>query len=163
MPAASRPTPATVSLATLAAGVALTALALLVPVGEARGQGAPAAPGGGGAAAPTAEQVEMMRTLHRAARNQLGVFTYCQGRGALGPEAVSLQRRMIGMLPPATGVDGLDEAEATGRRGVVSFAGNTASLEDAARAQNTTVEALCRTMGEALATQARAAGLTPPG
>lgn len=181
-PAAARPrrsphgtgTAATAAAAwLLGAGVALSALVGgATPVAAQPGDAgkppaAVATPGAGtaGAAAPTPEQqAEAMRTLQRAARNQLGVFGYCEGRGALGADTADLQRRMMALLPPPpAGLDGLDEAEATGRRGVVSFGGQQASLEDAARAQGTGVEALCRAMGDALRTQARAAGLVPPG
>lgn len=98
-------------------------------------------------------QQEMVRTLLLASRNQLGVLEYCRAQGSLGQGVVDLQRKMIGMLPPQQ-VDGLDEAEATGKRGVVSFAGSQTALADAAKSQNTTVDAMCKQMGSMLQAQA---------
>lgn len=106
-------------------------------------------------AAPLAAhaQADAQRMMYRMGSNQLGVLEYCQENGHVGAEVVALQHRMLTMLPPAQ-VDGLDEAEATGRKGVVSFGGTSTALPDAARAQNTTVAALCARMGEMLKQQA---------
>lgn len=102
---------------------------------------------------PPAGQQEMMVMMHRGARNQLGVLEYCQTQGFIGADVVALQQKMLGMLPPAQ-VTGLDEAEAAGKRGVVQFAGNEVAIVDAAKARNTTPEAMCKQMGEMLQSQA---------
>ncbi len=109
----------------------------------ARAQTTPA-PGG---------QQDMLRMMHLAARNQLGVLEFCQGQGSVGQDVVDQQRKLMALLPAAQ-VDGLDEAEANGKRGIVVFAGSQTSLADAAQAQNTTVEAMCKQMGALIQAQA---------
>jgi hypothetical protein len=106
--------------------------------------GVPGAPG---------NQADMVAMMQRAAHNQLGVLEYCQAQGSVGADTVSLQQRVLGMLPPAK-VDGLDDAEAAGKKGVVSFAGNQVPLADAAKAQNTTPDAMCKQMATMLQAQA---------
>ena len=106
----------------------------------------PQAPGMGG-------QAEMMSMMHRAAYNQLGVLEFCQAQGNVGPDVIALQKRMIGMLPPAQ-VDGLDTAEAAGKRGVVQMGGNEVAIPDAAKAHGSTVQAMCKQMGDMLTAQA---------
>lgn len=101
------------------------------------------------AAAPGGGQADMMHMMALGARNQLGVLEYCQSKGAIGPDTVALQQKMIGMLPP-TSTDGMDAAEATGKTGVIAFGGTQTSLTDAAQTQNTTVEALCTKLAAAL-------------
>ena len=98
-------------------------------------------------------QQEALRIMHRAGRNQLGVLEYCRAQGSVGEDIVALQRRLLGLLP-ATQVEGLDEAEATGRRGIVDFNGNQIVLADAARTQNTTPDAMCKQMASVLQAQA---------
>lgn len=91
--------------------------------------------------------------LHRAAHNQLGVLQYGQSQGSIGADTLDLQRRLLGVLPPMQ-VDGLDEAEAMGQRGVVDFAGNQIALTDAAKAQSTTADAMCKQIASMLQAQA---------
>ena len=109
----------------------------------------PTAPGG---QMPQGQQ-EMMKTMHLAARNQLGIIEYCQSQGSVGADVVALQKRMLGMLPPAQ-VDGLDAAEDAGKKGMVQFAGNSVDIKDAAKAQNTTPDAMCKQIGSMLQAQA---------
>lgn len=105
-------------------------------------------------AAPSPQQqAEMLRMMHLAGRNQLGVLQYCQSQGSVAADVVALQRRLLGMLPPAQ-VEGLDAAEATGKGGVVEVAGTRVSLADAAKAQNTTPDAMCKQMATMLQAQA---------
>lgn len=99
------------------------------------------------------DQQNMVRMMYRAARNQLGVLQYCQTRGSVDADVVVLQRRMLAMLPPAE-VDGVDQAEAAGKRGVVQFGGNEVSIADAAKAQNTTPDAMCKQIATMLQNQA---------
>lgn len=109
----------------------------------------PTTPGGQTAAG----QQEMMKTMHLAARNQLGIIEYCQSQGSVGADVVALQKRMLDMLPPAQ-VDGLDAAEAAGKKGTVQFAGNSVDINEAAKAQNTTADAMCKQIGSMLQQQA---------
>lgn len=121
------------------------ALAVLLPVSAvAQGQ------------VPAEGQAEMMKTLTLAGRNQLGVLEFCRAQGSVGNDVVDLQRRALSLLPPVQ-VDGLADAEALGKRGVVSFAGSQTELSAAAKAQGTTVDAMCKKMAEML--QAQAANL----
>ncbi len=98
-------------------------------------------------------QADMVAMMQRAAHNQLGVLEYCQAQGSVDSDTVALQQRMLSMLPTAK-VDGLDDAEATGKKGIVSFAGNRVPLADAAKAQNSTPDAMCKQMATMLKTQA---------
>ncbi len=91
--------------------------------------------------------------VHQAAHNQLGILQYCQSQGSVGADTVALQQRALGVLPPAQ-VEGLDEAETAGKRGVVQFAGSSVQLTDAAKAQNTTVDAMCKQIAALLRSQA---------
>ena len=119
---------------------------LLFGFGAAQAQTPTTAPPAGGA--------DMMHMMSLGAHNQLGVLEFCQANGNLGADKVVLQQKMIGMLPPSS-TDGLDAAEATGKTGVISFGGTQTSLPDAAKAQNTTVAALCGKIGDALAQAAK--------
>ncbi len=98
-------------------------------------------------------QQDMIRMVHQAAHNQLGILQYCQGQGSVGEDTVALQQRALSMLPPAQ-VEGLDEAEAAGKRGVVQFGGSEVQLANAAKAQNTTVDAMCKQIATLLQSQA---------
>lgn len=98
-------------------------------------------------------QAEMMQMVQLAGRNQLGVLKYCQDQGSVGADTVALQQRILTMMPPAQ-VAGLDEAEAAGRRGIVQFGGSQVPLADAAKAQNTTPDAMCKQIASMLQAQA---------
>lgn len=91
--------------------------------------------------------------VHQAAHNQLGILQYCQEQGSVSGDTVALQQRALSMLPPAQ-VEGLDEAEAAGKRGVVQFGGSEVQLANAAKAQNTTVDAMCKQIATLLQSQA---------
>ncbi len=91
--------------------------------------------------------------VHQAAHNQLGILQYCQAQGSVGADTVTLQQRALGVLPPAQ-VDGLNEVEAAGKRGVVQFGGSEVQLTEAAKTQNTTVDAMCKQIATLLQNQA---------
>lgn len=82
---------------------------------------------------------------YEAARNQLGVLKYCQAQGHIGADAAAIQEKMIAMLPPGDAAKG-DAAEAAGAGGKVVAMGQEMTLEEGAKSQNTTVEALCQQM-----------------
>ncbi len=103
--------------------------------------------------APSQDPQAMMKMMHLAAQNQLGVLEYCEANGSVGSDVVDLQKRMIGMLPPAQ-VDGLDAAEDSGKKGIISVGGQQMVLADSAKAQGTTPDAMCKQMGTMLKTQA---------
>lgn len=105
--------------------------------------------------APAAGQTEMLKTLALAGHNQLGVMEFCRAQGSVGGDVVELQRKVLGLLPPVQ-VDGLADAEALGKRGVVSFAGSQTELAAAAQSQGTTVDAMCKKMADMLQSQAAA-------
>jgi hypothetical protein len=99
-------------------------------------------------------QADMARMLQLAARNQLGVLEYCQDQGSIGADPVALQRRMLTMLPPPQQQDGLDDAEAAGKRGVVQFGGSQVPIADAAKPQGTTADAMCKKIADTIQAQA---------
>ena len=103
--------------------------------------------------APAEGQTEMLKTLTLAGHNQLGVMEFCRAQGSVGTDVVELQRKVLGLLPPVQ-VDGLGDAEALGKRGVVSFAGSQTELAAAAKSQSTTVDAMCKKMADMLQSQA---------
>ena len=113
-----------------------------------------AAPATALAQTPAPGQQDMMKMMQLAAHNQLGVFEFCQAQGAVGTDAVDLQRRLIGMLPPPTGIDGLDDAEAAGKEGRVEFAGTKVVLADAAKAKGVSTADMCKQMATLVQTQA---------
>ena len=103
--------------------------------------------------APVEGQAEMLKTLALAGRNQLGVLEFCRAQGSVGTDVVDLQRKALGLLPPVQ-VDGLADAEALGKRGVVSVAGSQTELAVAAKSRGTTVDAMCKKMADLLQSQA---------
>ncbi|QRZ14021.1 pore-forming ESAT-6 family protein [Paracoccus methylovorus] len=82
---------------------------------------------------------------YESARNQLGVLAYCQEQGHIDGTAVEIQTKLLAMIPPGDAAGG-DAAEAKGKEGTVSAMGVERTLEDAAKEQNTTEEALCKQM-----------------
>jgi hypothetical protein len=126
---------------TLLAGLALAAMAM----------GGPAL-----AQQPTPEQMEMVYTM---TRNQQGVFEYCQGKGLDNPEAVSMQRRMLSMIPAPANTAAGDTAYSAGKAGTMVAGPQSISLAEAAKTQNTTELALCQSMAEAVK---KAAASLPP-
>lgn len=99
-------------------------------------------------------QQDMMQMLQLAAHNQLGVLEFCQAQGYNGPEAVALQRKILGMMPAPPKMDGIDDAEAAGKGGEVQAGGTHVKLVDAAKTQNTTPDAMCKQMSAMLQQQA---------
>lgn len=83
---------------------------------------------------------------YNAARNQLGVLEYCQDKGYGDADAVAVQTKMIGLLPPPADASKGDDAEAQGKQGRVSALGVQQDIATAAKAQNSTEEQLCRTI-----------------
>ncbi|APH58120.1 Hypothetical protein GbCGDNIH6_2282 [Granulibacter bethesdensis] len=108
----------------------------LFSIGVAQAADAPSA-----TPAPTAD----MKAVRLAAANQLGVLEYCQSRGDISAETLDIQRKIIAMLPPPADA-GEAAAEQTGKGGTVSMGGQTISIEDAAKRQQTTPTALCKQM-----------------
>ena len=128
--------------------LAASVLAALSPASGFAQTPVPALPPG----APAGQQ-GMVTMMQLAAHNQLGVLEYCQAQGSIGADVVALQQKIIGLMPPAQ-VDGLDQAESSGKAGNVVFAGNTVAIADAAKARNTTTDAMCKQIGSTLQAQA---------
>ncbi|AXC51275.1 hypothetical protein DRW48_12730 [Paracoccus suum] len=82
---------------------------------------------------------------YASARNQLGVLNYCKDKGWIAGDALAVQEKMIGMMPPGDTAAG-DAAEAKGKTGTVSAMGTEMTLADGAQKQSTTEEALCKQM-----------------
>jgi len=102
----------------------------------------------GFAAAQT--QADQMKVAYQAARNQLGVLQFCQDKGYADTETVGIQQKLVALIPPPADASGGDEAEAIGRKGTVSAMGVNQDLEAAAKAQNSTVETMCKAMADAI-------------
>lgn len=99
---------------------------------------------------------DMQAMMHQAAANQLGILEYCQANGFADAGAVALQRAQIAAMPPvrSPGLSpGLAQAEAAGRRGVVQAGGQDMPLVQAAQANGTSVQALCRQIVQLLREQ----------
>lgn len=119
----------------LTAGVALAQ--------EAATPAAPAAPDAP-AAAPAAPQMDA-GMAYESARNQLGVLKYCQAQGHIDGKAVEIQEKLLTLIPAGDATKG-DAAEAKGAEGTVSAMGAEQTLDGAAKAQGSSVEALCKQM-----------------
>ena len=103
---------------------------------------APQAPAG-----PTPEQ---LKTIYEAARNQQGVFEYCQAAGHIEASTVALQTRIMANLPKPQDTSGGEAAYARGKAGAIVVGPQSVTLADAAKGQNTTEAALCQRMGDSV-------------
>lgn len=119
--------------------LALPALALTAGLAMAQTE-TPATP-----AAPAADMQMDMAVAYESARNQLGVLEYCQTEGHIDGKAVEIQTKLLTLLPEGDKAKG-DAAQEKGKTGTVSSMGMEQTLEAAATAQNSSVEALCKQM-----------------
>lgn len=103
-----------------------------------------------GIGAAQAQSPDQMKMAYEAARNQLGVLQYCSDKGLADSSAVDTQKKMLTMLPPPADTTGGDAAEKQGRSGKVVALGMEKSLDDAAKAQGSTTDALCHQMADAV-------------
>ncbi len=127
----------------------LPALALTAGVAFAQ-ETAPAAPAATDApateSAPAAGATQMDAGMaYESARNQLGVLKFCQEQGHIDGTAVEIQEKLLTMIPAGDAAKG-DAAEEKGKTGTVSAMGAEQSLDAAATAQGSSVEALCKQM-----------------
>lgn len=95
-------------------------------------------------------QADQLKVAYQAGRNQLGVLTYCSDKGHIGADLVEVQKKMLGLIPAPTDKSGGDEAEAQGKKGVISAMGMTQDIEALAKMQNSTSAAFCKQLGDAL-------------
>ncbi|MBA8838466.1 pore-forming ESAT-6 family protein [Ochrobactrum sp. RH2CCR150] len=95
----------------------------------------------------TPEQMEM---AYSAARNQLGVLTYCKDKGYTDDAAIEIQNKMLGMIPPPADTAKAEAAEEAGKQGKVSVMGMEQDIAGSAKAQNISEEKLCQTMADAV-------------
>jgi hypothetical protein len=93
---------------------------------------------------------DQLKVAYQAGRNQLGVMMYCSDKGHIGSDVVDIQKKLIGMIPAPADKSGGDEAEAQGKKGVISMMGMTQDIEAVSKMQNSTPAAFCKTMGDAL-------------
>lgn len=103
------------------------------------------------AAPATPSPEEAMAMAYESARNQLGVLEFCQEQGHIDGKAVETQTKLLALIPEGDKAKG-DAAEEKGKAGTVSAMGVEQSLEEAAKAQNTDVGAMCKQMDELIAT-----------
>lgn len=97
------------------------------------------------AAPATAVPAMDMGMAYESARNQLGVLEYCQEQGHIDGKAVEIQVKLLTLIPEGDKAKG-DAAQAKGKTGTVAAMGVEQALDTAAKAQNSTVEALCKQM-----------------
>jgi hypothetical protein len=95
-------------------------------------------------------QADQLKVAYQAGRNQLGVMTYCSDKGHIGSDVVDIQKKLLGLIPAPADKSGGDEAEAQGKKGVISMMGMTQDIEAVSKMQNSTPAAFCKTMGDAL-------------
>lgn len=95
--------------------------------------------------APAAGMQMDMGMAYESARNQLGVLEYCQTEGHIDGTAVEIQTKLLTLLPEGDKAKG-DAAQEKGKTGTVSSMGMEQTLDAAATAQNSSVEALCKQM-----------------
>lgn len=95
-------------------------------------------------------QADQLAVAYQAARNQLGVLTYCSDKGFVGADIVDIQKKMIGLLPAPADKSGGDAAEAQGKKGTISAMGTTQDIEAVAKAQGGTAQAFCTQIGTAI-------------
>lgn len=93
-------------------------------------------------------QGDPMAASRIASANQLGVLEYCQSKGYVDQAPIAAQKSLIARLPASPGAAPTDAAEATGRQGMLSNNGAGVSLSDMASRGNTTVDSLCKQMGD---------------
>jgi hypothetical protein len=97
-----------------------------------------------------AQTPDQMKMAYNSARNQLGVVQYCKEKGFADADTISMQQKMMGLIPkPADTKEG-DAAEALGKKGTISSMGTTQELEAAAKAQNSSVEKVCQALSSAI-------------
>lgn len=80
-----------------------------------------------------------------AARNQLGVLSYCQEQGHIDGKAVEIQTKLLTMIPVGDTAAG-DAAEVSGKAGTIAAMGIETTMADAATKQGTTEADLCKKM-----------------
>ena len=103
-----------------------------------------------GSASMAQTQADQLKVAYQAGRNQLGVLTYCSDKGYVGSDVVEIQKKMLGLIPAPADKSGGDEAEAQGKKGVISAMGMTQDIEALAKMQNGTPAAFCKQIGDAL-------------
>ncbi|WP_421566155.1 pore-forming ESAT-6 family protein [Ochrobactrum sp. EDr1-4] len=96
---------------------------------------------------PTPEQMEM---AYNAARNQLGVLSYCQEKGFIDGSAIEIQAKLMTLVPTPADVTKGDAAEALGKEGKVSAMGMEQDIQTSAKAQGTDEAKLCEMMASTI-------------
>ena len=99
-----------------------------------------------GQAGPVLAQTDPMRLAHVSMANQVGVMEYCMSKGWADEAALDAQKKSAASLPVTTDQTGLNEAEATGRKGELMNNGTTISMSSMAQRGNTTEQDLCTRM-----------------
>lgn len=95
-------------------------------------------------------QADQLAVAYQAARNQLGILTYCSDKGFVGADVVEIQKKMVGLIPAPADRSGGDAAEAQGKKGTISAMGMTQDVEAIAKAQGGTAQAFCTQIGTAI-------------
>lgn len=95
-------------------------------------------------------QADQLAVAYQAARNQLGVVSYCSDKGFVGADVVEIQKKMVGLLPAPADRSGGDAAEAAGKKGTISAMGMTQDIDAVAKAQGGTAQAFCTQIGNAI-------------
>jgi hypothetical protein len=99
------------------------------------------------ALAQAPSQADQLKLAYQAGRNQLGILSYCNGKGFVGTDVIDIQKKLLGMVPVPADKSGGDAAEAQGRTGTIAAMGIQQNIEAIAKAQNATAETYCKQIG----------------
>lgn len=93
-------------------------------------------------------QGDQLAVAYQAARNQLGVLTYCSDKGFVGADVLEVQKRMVALIPAPADKSGGDAAEAQGKKGTIAAMGMSQEIETIAKAQGGTAATFCKQIGD---------------
>ncbi|MGM4986154.1 MULTISPECIES: hypothetical protein [Rhizobium] len=85
-----------------------------------------------------------MQVKHKETRNMLGVLEFCKDRGISEDGALEFLQMSANIYDDLIGSSNGDEAEFTGRAGVISGRGMVKNIADIAIEQHRSVDDICR-------------------
>ena len=85
-----------------------------------------------------------MQVKHKETRNMLGVLEFCKDRGISEDGALEFLQMSANIYDDLIGSSKGDEAESTGRAGVISGRGIVKNIADIAIEQHRSVDDICR-------------------
>jgi hypothetical protein len=85
-----------------------------------------------------------MQATHKETRNMLGLLEFCQTKGVSDAEATGYLKKSSRVYDDLIGSSKGDEAESTGRAGVVAGRGLVRKLSEIASEQHKSIVGVCR-------------------